>query len=439
VTRATSASKILRVIVDEKTPRPTPKTKVSVPIRGMDTYNSHPAMGLTAEMIVAYFRRAEQGWPVQQFDMFDDIRETDGHLRGLINGRVESVSGCDWVLKPGRPDAASEACAIELEDRLRNDIGFREFMEHHLMAPHDGIANTNVVWDELERIVCPVEFINTPPRRFRAPTAERANEIWLIGGTSINDLIPLEAGLWARSAYRFRNPWAAGLMRTCVWWAAFKRWSVRDWQVFAEMFGLPLVLGLYEEGAGLPTRLALEQAVQQIGTDGYAILSKQTEIIVKETARSGDSSTVFPQIARLAEEQMSKLIAGATLNTDAGGPSAKGSYALGAVHEGRAYAIARADARRIEEMFVRDIGRPFQIWNGFDRAAPPRLKIQITRDNLERAQVLEIIGKAVDLDEDQIREEFSLRTPAKGKRVTCVTFKEPEPTIKLAKPARKGE
>lgn len=391
--------------------------------RGIDTYNSHPAVGLTADALLGMYREAERGIPVRQFDCFDDMIEIDGHLRGLVGGRIEGVSGCDWTLKPGRQDKPSEIAAAALEEQLRHHLGFREFVEHHLEAPHYGIAGTNIVWGVGDGgIVAPAEFRNAAHRRFAAPSAELAGRIMLINGTTARDLVELEPGLWALSRYRGRNPWSSGLMRTAAWWAMFKRWSVRDWQVFAEMFGLPLAIGYYEEGAGPESRAALEEVVKAIGEDGYAVLSNLTEVVIKDTARSGDSSTVYPQIAALAEAQMSKLIAGATLTTDVGG---KGSYALGAVHESRAYNLARADARRVEEMFVRDVGRWFNAWNGFDRAAPPVLKIQIARDNLERAKVLEVVGQIVDLDEDQIREEFSLRKPAPGKGVRFQIVKAP--------------
>jgi phage gp29-like protein len=420
VVALSARSRLARPIILESGLKVTAATRragVADGARGIDTYNSHPAIGLTADILLSHYREAERGVPLRQFDTFDNLIEVDGHLRGLVGGRIESVSGADWTLKAGRQDRPSELAAAELEERLRNHLGFREFIEHHLEAPHYGVAASNTLWDLDEALVVPIEFRNAAHRRLASPSAEEAGEIWLVNGTTTRDLVALEPGLWAVSRYRGRNPWAAGLMRTAAWWAMFKRWSVRDWQVFAEMFGLPLAIGYYEEGASLESRRALEDVVSAIGEDGYAVLSNLTELVIKDTARSGDSSTGYPHIAALAEAQMSKLIAGATLTTDVGG---KGSYALGTVHESRAYNLARADARRVEEMFVRDIGRWFCEWNGFDRAAPPRLKIQITRDNLERAQVLEVIGQVVDLDEDQIREEFSLRTPAPGKGVRFV-------------------
>ena len=391
-------------------PAATRRTAVK-PFRNIETYNSHPATGLTADALVSFFRAAERGQPIQQFDAFDDLIESDGHLRGLIDGRIQSVTGKEWVLKPGREgDAASARAAADLEERLKNDLGFRDFLEHQLTAPFYGFVATNLVWDLVEGLIVPSEFRNVAHRRFAAPDMNHADQIMLIDGFSRTDLAPLEPGLWAVSRYRHRNPWAAGLMRTAAWWAMFKRWAVRDWQIFADMFGLPLTIGYYEEGASATARAELLEAVKQIGEDGYAVLSNLTNIVIKDTVRSGDASSVYPAIAALAEAQISKLITGATLTTDSGGP---GSFALGTVHENRQFSLQLADARRVEEVFVRDIGRPFVAWNGYGAASPPRLKIQITRETslTERANVLAIIGQVIPLDEDQIREEFSLRVP----------------------------
>lgn len=408
----------------------TPPTRRVITPGAIDSYNSHPAQGLTAEMLIAYYRMAERGNPVRMMDTFTDGIEVDGHLRGLVEGRIENVSGCNWVLAPGRDDKPSRIAADLLTERLRAHLGFREFIEHQLGGAFFGYACTNIVWQLDERIVVPSQFINGAPRRFAAPDSEHASGLWLVDGDRNQKLIELEAGLWAVSRYRHPgcsdNPYASGLMRTLMWWALFKRWSVRDWQVFAEMFGLPLALGYYEEGASEDSRRVLENAVKLVGTDGYAVLSAMTELVLKSAAREGDSSTVYPLIIKLAEAQMSKLVTGATLTVDGG--SGVGSYAQSTVHADREHRKAQADAVRLQEMWVRDVAIPFNVWNGFDRAAAPLLNMQISNATLERARVLEIIGQAVDIDEDQIREEFALKRPAAGRGIRFP-----------AKPASKGE
>ncbi len=412
MTRSTAALKV----VGKDTPVPSIATiaKRMQPARA-DTYNSHPAVGLTAEALLGMYREAERGYPVRQFDCFDDMIEIDGHLRGLIGGRIDAVAGCDWVVKPGRDDAPSRKAAEALDDHLRHNLGVKDLFEHQLTAPHYGIALTNIVWAVVDGYVAPIDLVHAAHRRFASPESDRASEIWLLKGDTARDLVELTPGCWIVNRYRHRNPWAAGLMRTAAWWAMFKRWSVRDWQVFAEMFGIPLVIGFYDEASGEESRKALEDTVRTIGQDGYAVLSDLVEIVIKESVRGGDSSTVYPKIADRCDAEMSKLIAGSTTATDTGG--SVGSYNLGSIHESRAYKLALSDARGVELALRRDLARPFVIFNGFDRAAPPRVRIQITRDSLDRAQTLAIIGQLVEIDRDQIYEEFSLRVPADGRGV----------------------
>ena len=396
--------------------------------RGMETYNTHPAFELTLENLLSYYRMAERGQPLRQFDCFHDVIEMDPDLRSKVNGRIESVAGCDWVVMPGRSDKPSELAAGALNERLQNQIEFRAFLTHQLTCVHYGMAMTNFVWDFEEGVIVPIDFVNPASRRFAAPTAERANEIWLVdGATGGSTLIELVPGLWGTSIYRnilSRNPYAGGLMRSCSVWSMFKRWSVRDWQVFAAMFGIPMAIGYYEEGAGPKSKEALEDAVRAIGQDGWAVLSSLTELVVKETSRGGDSSTVFPQMIKLCEDQIAKLLTGGTLNSDV---ADVGSYNAASVHESRGYQMLCFDAQCVQEMFVRDIGRTFVAWNGYDRAAPPRLKIKIKRDALQWAQTLEILGQAIELDSDQIYEDFSLRVPMPGKGVKFLPTPPPDP------------
>ena len=392
-----------------------------------ETWNTHPAFDLSLEMLLSYYRQAERGQPLRQMDCFHDIIEMDPDGRSKINDRNESVSGCDWVVMPGGDDKASQAAAQELNERLQNQIQFRTYLGHQLTAVPFGYAATNIAWDLVENVVVPVEFVNPAARRFASPSAERANEIWLADyGTT--ELIALEPGLWSVSVYRnilSRNPFAGGLMRSGAVWMMFKRWGVKGWQIYADMYGIPLALGYYEEGASETSRRALEDAVKAIGQDGYAVLSALTEVVVKETARGGDASLVWPPMIKLCEEQIAKLFTGGTLNTDVAGV---GSYNAASVHESRSYAQKCYDAQMLQETFTASIATAFIRFNGYDRAAPPRLKIKIRRDALQWAQTVEILGQALPLSAAQLREDFNLREPAsKEDEVKFEPTKPPDP------------
>lgn len=378
---------------------------------GQETYSSHPGYGLTVERLLIYYRAAEYGSPTRQFDVFDDLIERDAETRGMYNDRIEDIVGWDYEIIPpaGRTDAASVRAAGELNDRLQSKIAFREFMAHQLGAVGDGYACTNLVWDFEDGVIAPIEFLNVAARRFGAPSQETTDQLFLIDGDNPYGTIPLQAGLWATTKYRYRNQYAAGLKRSSSWWSLFKLTGFKQFQVWIDMFGLPLAIGYYAEGASEGSRLALQDAVRGIGEDGYTVLSDETELVIKEASRGGDSS-IHQQLIDLCDRVNTRLITGGTLNTGTGS-AGQGSYNLGQVHKGRSDAMKRADARRIEEMFTRDIGTPFVAWNGYDRAAPPRLKIKIPWGDLDRAKALQIIGAGVPISMAQMREEYNLRVP----------------------------
>jgi phage gp29-like protein len=393
---------------------------------GMQTYSSHPEIGLTVESLVSYHRQAELGSPIRQFDLWDGLLERYAQAAGMFSERNEDVAGCDFSVlpPPDRDDKPSRIAAEALQEYLQYSISqevasqsesqstcFRSWLEHMATAIPYGFACTNLVWDMIDGLVVPTRFEPIAHRRFCAPGADRANEIWLINGTRAPfDLIELQSGLWSVCRYQGRNPYASGLMRSCDWWIMFALLSFKGWQIFADMFGLPLAIGYYQEGAGQASRDALEDAVRGIGQDGYAILSDLTELAITEAARGGDSSTLYPKIISVCDSQLTKRITGGTLNTDVSATGA-GSYNAATVHESRSYKMKRRDATRLEDAFVDSIGKAFIEWNGFGRAAPPRLKIKILRDELARAQTLEILGQAMDLSKMQIQEEFNLREP----------------------------
>jgi phage gp29-like protein len=394
--------------------------------RGMQTFSSHPEIGLTPELLAAYQRAAELGAPMRQFDVWDGLLNRHADAAGMFAERNEDVSGCDFsVMAPAdRNDKPSRIAAAKLQEYLqysaRLDVAspsmgpsfsFRTWIEHQLTAIPYGFAPTNLVWDFVEDVIVPVRFEPVAQRRFQAPAGDRANEIWLIDGSRAPfNLIQLEAGLWSVTRNRGRNPYNAGLMTSCSWWMMFALLQFKQWCIFGEMFGLPLAVGYYDEGASTASRNALEDAVRAIGQDGYAVLSKLTELVIAETARGGDSSTVYPLIMKACDAQLTKRITGGTLNTDVSSTGA-GSYNAASVHESRQFKMKRRDATRAEAEFTCSIGTTFIVWNGYDRAAPPVLKIKIARDELARAQTLEIIGQAMDLSKMQIQTEFNVREP----------------------------
>jgi len=424
---AAGTPSVLRLVPPRALPERAPGVQQTKPWPAYDGWASHPGTGLKPERVVRIFRGAEAGFLTGQCDLFDDIVESDGHLRSLVEGRITAIAGKEWMIQPGGDSPADLDAATALREALgADDLDMVEFFEHQLEATFKGFSASEIDWQVRDGRVVPACFISVPHRRFGV-TPEQ--ELVLLNERSQFQVRPgtgalffglaggegLQAGKWVVSRRRGALLARSALLRTATWWSLFKRMSVRDWVIFAEKFGIPHVIGVYEENAGAEARAALETAVEDIGEGGQAVLSAATKIVIENTPQAGgDAQAVHPAIIELCNAEMSKLVNGATLNTETGGP---GSFALGRVHQDRAFTLEGADARRLEAVFRRHVSLPFVRFNGMEGAKPPRLKIRVVHE-LDPDTLTKVASRLVNemgalLDVSQLRDELGFRLPAK--------------------------
>ena len=378
-----------------------------------DDFSSHPGHGLEPRTVTSIFRAAEMGLLFRQVDLFDDVIESDGHLRSLIENRRDAVAGKERSIQAGAQDTASLLAADMLGRQVRDSLNFQHFIQHQLSAPYYGYAASEIEWELGADGWLPRWFHNIPHRRF---VLGSSNELRLLNEGKLSQGDQLQAGKWVVSTRQHHNLARAGLLRTATWWALFKRMSVRDWVIFAERFGVPFAIGMYEERAGEESRKALEEALAQLGNAGQVVISDATKIVFSDVAqRGGDTSAVHPALIAVCEAQMSKLINGATQNVEQG---QAGSYAQAKVHEARALELERADAENLELVFREHVGVPFLLYNGFPPGtAAPQLHMQVVREwdpgrRLEQAsRFANELGGVVD--DSQLRAELGFRRPGR--------------------------
>ena len=93
---------------------------------------------------------------------------------------------------------------------------------------------------------------------------------------------------------------------TLVWHFLFKNYSVRDLAEFLEIYGLPVRLGKYPEGATEKEKATLLQAVLSIGHNAGGIIPRGMEIEFQNAA-SGQADP-FVVMMDWCERSMSKAI-----------------------------------------------------------------------------------------------------------------------------------
>lgn len=406
---------------------------VTQPWATIDRGSYRPGYELTPQRLWIAYRQAEFGAPAMQCDAFEDVIEVDGHTRGQYLQRMQAVANRPIVIAPGGADALSVLAAEELATSL-GDANVQEAIWHMMDSLFYGYSGTEIEWtyDKVRDLVAPAWFIRAEHRRFRfddnaQPYLLTEENTW--PGES------LAPGKWIWSQLPARLPVRAGLMRTVAAWCLFKRLSFRDWLVFAELFGIPLAVGSYEERASDESRIQLRAALDAIGTDGKVMLADTTKLVIDSVMRGGDVASLHPKIIEMCNAEISKVITGATLVNETGGP---GSFALGKVHQTRADALSRSDAEWIQNLFGQYVCRPFVHFNPRLRGArPPQLfvHVQPEMDPQTEQTVAEGLQRmGMDLSKAQLYRRFGFSRPLS----TDDTLEPPKPEPPKGLPGKPG-
>lgn len=391
-----------------------PNIEIVTTASRQDYADSFAGFKLTPERLSQIFRMADLGYPLQMFDVFEHFVLVDGSLRGHWEQRLDEVSAVEWSLRPGDERQGSIDLATELEVAMRA-MDTEGLIEHLALQPFVGCSYAEIAWvSRPDGFQIPFETVCVPHRRFVFDELSRprltSDANWWPG-----ELLERRAGSsWVKAeTRRWRKQVQAGIMRTVAYWSLFKRMSVRDWLIFAEKFGIPMIVGKYDENASETTRKALKEAITALGSEGRAILAHGQFIeVLTDAIRSGGSEHLHQQIVALCNAEISKAITAGTLTSDTGGP---GSFALGQVHAAQKHKLHVADARRIGRWIRRDIGFECIVRNGLvAKAAPPFLHLHVQKlDLLNDAKTVETLVRAgMKLSQRYQREHFNQPAPS---------------------------
>ncbi len=208
------------------------------------------------------------------------------------------------------------------------------------------------------------------------------------------------------------HPARSGIYRICAWWYLFKNYSIKDWVVFCEVFGMPMRLGKYQPGASEEDKKALETAVTLMGHDAAGIISTATEIEFPTGNKTTASVDLYERLAGFGNKEMSKAILGGTLTADVDG---KGSYAAANTHNDVRHDLINADARALAATIRDQFIRPWVGFNyGWDTPVPKYTGQYQAEDLKTYADLLEKFADRLDIPASHVRDTFRIPAPEKG-------------------------
>lgn len=352
-------------------------------------FDAHPSRGLTPAKLARILEAAEQGDWRAQHELFMDMEEKDGHIFADMSKRKRALLTVEWDIVPPRGASAAEKTLAGYAKEVIQDIpDLSDVILDALDAIGHGFSCQEIEWEMLGNEWVPKDIQHRPQTWFKTDyetrTQIRLRDMTLDGA----ELLPFG---WIVHTHKAKSGYLArcGLHRTLVWPYLFKNYSVGDLAEFLEIYGLPLRLGKYQQGATDEEKNTLLQAVMSIGHDAAGIIPDG--MLVEFIEATHASATPFEAMITWCERTQSKAILGGTLTSQGDGKSS--TNALGKVHNEVRRDLMVSDAAQLESTLTRDLVYPLLALNKGgvdDRRRLPKFKF-----NVSEAADLDLLGDAL--------------------------------------------
>lgn len=375
-------------------------------------------------------RAADEGDSEALSEVFSAVEE-DPHVQAVLGKRRRAVTARKLIISPAiegdsRAEQAAEMCqrmvlGMEGEDGIDN---WDDALFDATDAIGRGYAVQQIVWEDQGGLWWPRKLLHWPQRdtvvgdpfsgQIRSRSSEEIRVLTCDNPVRGDELEPFQ---WMVHISKSRSTalHKAALLRAVTWFYLFKHYSVKDWTIFAERYGIPLRIGKYPDHANEDEINAVVKAIRTIGKDGGAALPKGAEIELVEQG-SGGSQIPHPMLAKFCNAEISKAILGNTLTTEVG--SSGGNRSLGEVQKEGETDMTEQDASRLARTIRRDLLRPIVHFNlGPDVAVPKcvfeRQKTEDLNDQMDR-DVKAVNDLRLHVDPEQFYERYGLQPGPNG-------------------------
>jgi phage gp29-like protein len=276
---------------------------------------------------VSIFREADAGSPSSQMSLFDQMEEKDAHLHSVASTRRLAVTGLAWEIvsageMPGwgtarnvRRDRRLADEASDFCDRvLRNLSGFEEALVHLSHAIGRNLSLVELAW---ESGPAGIELASLNPVDFQRIVIGDVGEVRVLTEGAPFEGIELPADKFIVHAPHTSSghPLRGGLLRVTSLAFLGKRFAIKDWLIFAEVFGMPVRIARYAPQASAEEKRELLDMLKQLGADATGIFSKAVDLEIKQTRTPGEIN-LYENLCLYFDREISKAWLGQTLTTD---------------------------------------------------------------------------------------------------------------------------
>lgn len=372
----------------------------------------HIAGNIDPVKLANLMQAAAEGNAFDFLTLAEEMEEREPHYGAVLGTRKRAVSG----ITPTIEAASEDSRGIKLAEACRVLIGRPEFgglMDDCLDALGKGYAAVEIEWQTSTRQYQPANYHWRDPRYFVFPQHD-PYDLRLYDESDLVNGKPLPAYKFVIHRPRLKSgiPLRGGLARLVATSYMCKSYALKDWVAFCEVFGMPLRLGRYKQGAKEADIDILRKAVTNLGSDAAGILPDSMRIEFQQIANTTGGTGLFLRLAEWLDRQTSKAVLGQTMTTDDGS-----SQAQAKVHNEVRLDIVKSDARQLANTLNRDLIQPYVDLNFGPQPRYPRLELRVPKpeDLKALAESLEkLVPLGLKVSASVVRDKFGLPDPKEG-------------------------
>ncbi len=311
------------------------------PFAGHLAFDIHPAR------LGSVIRAADNGSTRDWFIIAEEIEELFPHYLAALSKRKRQVSLLPITVNAAEDFADGEKHA----DYVRRWLN-KKVLENAMFHICDGIGKgysvNEIIWEGTPKGFTPAEICWRNQRDFEV-SWEDGETLWL---RDMANLVPLQPHkfLVHKHPLKSGNPVRNGLTRAVAWLWMYSTFTLKDWALFVQGYGLPVRVGKYGPGASAGDKRTLWRAVRSIGGDMAAIIPSSMTMEFVE-AKTNEGAKLFTDRANWLNFEVSKLVLGGVAGLDA----VSGSHAVGQEHRAAEQDVEKFDARLLADSVNRQI------------------------------------------------------------------------------------
>lgn len=416
-------------------------------------YAIHPSRALTTDKLGAILQNAERGNPREWYELVTDIFEKDPTIVAAFETRSHDVltksidiipvekagtlrqceAQCAWVMDV--LTNLSQSGNLLAQSDASQYLSLYDLLKHMLSAPAYGFSASMIDWDYDEWIPKAVRFVEHKhflfgdPRRTGMPDYN-PYELRIRSFNSPDDAAqyygePIEPYQFIVHYYRKSSlPNRYGLSRVISWWYLMKNFGMRTMLQYAELFGMPMRIGKYDASAdatGGTDKIALEKAVQELGTDMAAVISSKSDIeLVQPQGAQGD---VQKYLVEFCDTQIIRAILGHASTTQA----TPGKLGKEDTAEATQDVRVESDARGLEQTLNSQLIAPMAVWRDGKQFCKVKIRYEAEENLNLKADRYVKLATIAPLGLKNLYETFDIPEPSDDEPKTQITVQASAP------------